>query len=294
MERRAVKAMWGLCAVIIWIGLAGSVFGFNGDTYSDLAVGVPFEDYAGITDAGIVNLFYSDMTGLTTDGNQYFSQDSDGIEDTCETDDQFGLTLESGDFNGDGFADLAIGIPREDVGSAGDAGAVHIIYGSAGGLANVIPSWFLTMDILDVEAVSQPYDFFGAGLAAGDFNGDGFDDLAIGSPNKEVSTFECAGVVFVVNGSPTGLDPMEASAWSQDTPNIDGAAEPDDTFGQALAAGDINGDGFIDLVVGVPGEAIGWVSHAGCFHVIYGSGTGLTSSGTQIIWQGMDGLYAGT
>ncbi len=105
---------------IAWIGdspATGDFFGdsvaagdFNGDGYKDLAVGVDGEDIGGISDAGAVNVIYGSASGLTAAGNQVWFQDVDGIEDTCEAGDHFGSSVATGDFDGDGSADLAVGL----------------------------------------------------------------------------------------------------------------------------------------------------------------------------------------
>jgi hypothetical protein len=85
------------------------------------------------------------------------------------------------DFNGDGFSDLAIGVPNEDVGEVFDAGAVEVIYGSAGGLQLTAPGDdFISQDSPGVRDSAEETDLFGYTVAAGDFNDDGFADLAVG------------------------------------------------------------------------------------------------------------------
>lgn len=290
-----VKMRTGHLIIVVYclISICGA-FAFDGNEFADLAIGVPYEDFAGFQNAGIVNLLYSTSSGPGVENNLYFSQDSSGIEDQCELEDRFGNDMASGDFNGDGFADLAVGIKWEDVGGEADAGAVAVIYGSSGGLsATTIPDQFLTLNDLDVAAVSQTYDLFGDSLAAGDFNADGFDDLVVGNPDQNVGIYGGAGIVYVINGSAQGLDPQDVSEWSQESEEIEGASEADDNFGKDVAAGDVNGDGYDDLVVGTYGEAIGSVARAGCIHVIYGSAGGLTATGNQIIWQGYESEYEG-
>ena len=90
---------------------------FNGDGFADLAIGVPGESVGSVTGAGAVNVIYGSSIGLTATGNQFWTQDKLGIGNSAEPFDRFGDSLAWGDFNGDGFSDLAIGVPYEDVGS---------------------------------------------------------------------------------------------------------------------------------------------------------------------------------
>ena len=104
---------------------------FNGDGFDDLAVGSPYEDVGTKSDAGAVNIIFGAPAGITTAGNRWIHQDSAGIAGVAGPGDRFGWALAAGDFNGDGFDDLAIGVPGEDVSSKIDAGAINIIFGAA-------------------------------------------------------------------------------------------------------------------------------------------------------------------
>src|SRR5215204_5534200 len=175
------------------------------------------------------------------------------------------------DFNGDGAADLAIGA----LGENSSSGVVHVLYGSATVGLTATGSQLWSQDSPGIGGAAEPDDIFGEALAAGDFNGDGAADLAIGASGEN----SFAGVVHVLYGSATvGLTATGSQLWSQDSPGIGGAAEPDDLFGEALAAADFNGDGAADLAIGASGEN----SFAGVVQVLYGSGTGLTATGSQV------------
>ncbi|HZB63777.1 MAG TPA: hypothetical protein VE307_00535, partial [Nitrososphaeraceae archaeon] len=196
------------------------------------------------------------------------------------------------DFNGDGFSDLAIGVPGEDSVNGSvtllDAGAVNVIYGSSIGLrgtelsagngrANQLLTQILTGGL-------EAGDEFGNALATGDFDSDGFSDLAIGAYRENIGTVVDAGAVAVIYGSTNGLSSTSKpiDIWTQNSPQVPDRPEPNDFFGSALATGDINGDGFSDLAIGVPGQAVntenGYLENAGALHVIYGSFVGLNST----------------
>jgi hypothetical protein len=262
---------------------------FNKDGYSDLAIGVPGEDIGATQDAGAVNIIYGSATGLSSTGNQIWYQGTDGIPDAAEEDDKFGYSLTAGDFNNDGHADLAIGVPYEDIGATQDAGAVNIIYGSANGLSSTgNQMWYQGKD--SIAGAAEASDNFGRSLTAGDFNNDGHADLAIGVPDEAIGATAFAGAVNIIYGSATGLSSTGSQIWYQGTDGIAGAAEEDDSFGSSLTVGDFNNDGHADLAIGVPDEAIGATAHAGAVNIIYGSATGLSSTGNQMWYQGTDGI----
>ncbi|MBC9714409.1 FG-GAP repeat protein [Streptomyces sp. TRM66268-LWL] len=112
----------------------------------------------------------------------------------------------------------------------------------------------------------------------GDFNGDGYRDLAIAAPLAKVAGKSGAGAVAVVYGTASGLDKSKRAWISQDTAGIPGIPEAGDYFGDRLTAGDLDGDGYTDLVVGVHGEQIGSTGDSGVLTVVWGGATGLKSA----------------
>lgn len=279
-------------------GSSLAVGDFDGDGFDDLAVGVPSEDIGPITGAGAVQVWYGSATGLTVSGRigTFWAQNSGGIEDTPEQSDAFGKVLTTGDFNGDGKHDLAIGVSLESVGNISGAGAVHVLYGSMdplgdgsmGGLT-ASDSQFWTQNSPGVADSSEANDGFGFAVAAGDFNGDGHDELVISSPFEGLKNVVFCGAVHVLIGSSARLTGQDSQFWNQDTYGIADKSEKDDSFGYALTAGDFNGDGNADLAIGSR-ESFPGKNQAGAVHVLYGSAGGLTAVWNQFWTQDSTGI----
>ena len=262
---------------------------YDGDGFQDLAVGVPYENLEGADVAGAVNVLYGTSTGLTAEGNQLWHQDSPGILGEVETGDSFGTVLAPADFDGDGFSDLAITIRDEDVGEEILAGAVAVLYGSAGGLtAEGNQLW--TRDSPGVKGEASIAEGFGFSLAAGDFNADGYADLAAGTPWDHVNGELYAGSLNVLYGSASGLTAEGDQLWTQDSSGVEDVAEEDDGFASFLTSGDFNGDGLSDLAVGVGHEGLDHIEHAGAVNVLFGSTAGLSPAGDQFWHQDSPGI----
>ena len=169
------------------------------------------------------------------------------------------------------------------------AGAVNVLYGSASGLS-AAGSQLWDQDSAGVLGTAEMDDSFGAALAAGDFDGDGRVDLAVGVSGESVNGLASAGAVNVLYGAASGLTSARNQLWHQDSAGIIGTAEENDQFGDALAAADFNGDGRADLAVGVPTETVNGATWAGAVNVLYGSASGLTSAGNQLWTQDSTGV----
>jgi hypothetical protein len=266
---------------------AGDTFGYSvaagdvdDDGFDDLAVGAEGEGVGSVTRAGAVNLAFGSAGGLTSSGSEFWSQDSANVDNTAEEDDGFGSSVAFGDFNGDHRADLAVGVPLEDLTNGGDAGAVNVLYGSASGLTATNDD-FWNQDVEGIGNKVEVGDLFGWAVAAGDFDGDGRDDLLIGVPGEGLKAGDRAGAVNVIYGSSTGLVSTGDQFWNQDTEGIRNDAEPNDSFGASVTTGDVDGDGYADAAIGVPGEEVSNELYAGGVAVLYGSTDGLTDDGDQ-------------
>jgi hypothetical protein len=263
---------------------------FNGDGQSDLAVGVSQENQG----RGVVQVLAGSAAGLTATGSQLWLQGSNGVGGIAEAGDGFGGALAADDLNDSGHADLAVGAAGEDIGAVADAGAVNVLYGTAGGLATAgNQQWF--QDSPGVAGISETQDFLGNALAAGDFNGDGRADLAAGAPGETLAVVaEAAGAVNVLYGAVDGLSAGGNQVWSQDSAGVVGLTEPRDLFGISLTTGDFDGDGRAELAVGASGETLNDltspIGEAGVVHVLPGSLGGLTGAGSQLWSQDSPGV----
>jgi len=223
-----------------WVATAGDV---NGDGYADVIVGAPA--YPGGR-RGKVYVYHGSETGLSATFGFTLTGENSG--------DGFGFPVASaGDVNGDGYADIVIGAPGYSSGNY--RGKVYVYYGSGGGLVGT-PAF---------TAVGESDgDSFGISAAmAGDVNGDGYADLIVGANRFHAGT----GKVYVYHGGSAGLDVPPAFT-------ITGENEVD-YFGASVAtAGDVNGDGYADVIVGAYGHPDGL--YVGKTYVYYGGDGGLS------------------
>lgn len=224
---------------------------FNNDGFEDVVFAAPGEDHGSIADGGVVHVLYGASNGAQAGGSQMWSQDSAGIAGAVERGDRFGEAVATGDLNNDGYDDLVVGVPYEDLGSKTDAGLINVILGSSSGLRATGNSYW-SQDSSGVPGGAESKDRFGGALAIGTFDGSSGADVAIGSPGESVGSAASAGSVHVLRGSSSGLTATGAVQWTQNSSGIEFFAETGDLFGAALAAGDLEGDGNDDLVIGAP------------------------------------------
>ncbi len=248
-------------------GQMGSLFGesvsgagdINGDGYLDVIVGAPgFTDGANNFE-GRAFVYYGSNTGLLATPGSI-------PDDADQGDANFGQSVAcAGDVNGDGFSDVIIGVPRYNDGINVDEGVAFIYYGGTTGLSASPNSVLDDADQADAR--------FGTSVAsAGDVNGDGYSDVVVGAPMYTDGANTWEGRAFVYHGSSTGLVSIP-----NNTPNDAGFS---DAYGTSVAcAGDVNGDGYSDLVVGAPYYDDGvFTQEGGAFVYLGNNGGGLRNN----------------
>ncbi|WP_035362224.1 FG-GAP-like repeat-containing protein, partial [Dyadobacter alkalitolerans] len=223
----------------------------NGDGYSDIVIGAYSFD-KGQVDEGAAFVWMGMADGVNADIKTKLEIDHSGA--------QFGWSVaNAGDVNGDGFGDIAISANAYDNGQAYE-GAVFIYHGSLNGIGNVANT---------IIECNQSFSSMGSVAGAGDVNGDGFGDLLVGVGlygEKET------GAVFIFHGSFAGISNVPNTT-------ILGKQEEDANFGSAVAgAGDINGDGFSDIIIGSPGLDVTFpYADQGAAFIYYGSKAGINT-----------------
>lgn len=384
------------------------VVDFDGDGHADLAVGAPGGTAGGKAAAGYVSVVYGAKGGVNPARHKVFSQDTAGVPGATEAGDRFGAQVVPADVDHDGYTDLLVGAPGEDVGTVTDAGMITVLWGGPGGLSaatavdtgasqaaqagltlaagdfdadgstdlayatgldievfsglgrtgkpaahGTIVTWEvnqaaglvgfdlatgdvngdrvtdLVMASHDAEdADSDQIPLFlggshadgsvgglayhgdllapqdtpgrqmwlaGASVAVGDVNGDGYADVVAGHTHEGYYSDGLmpskGGAVGVVYGGPDGQSTTVPAVWiNQDSPGVPGVAEAGDRMGADVVVGDVNGDGYADVVAGVPGEDFDGLTDPGAFLVLKGSAHGLTGTGSQVFSQNSTGL----
>ncbi|NKB55075.1 MAG: hypothetical protein GKS00_01955 [Alphaproteobacteria bacterium] len=256
------------------VSSAGDV---NGDGVDDLIVGAPRTAKGDLTDAGAAYVVFGKASGSGAIDLGNLTADDGFIIRGDAAHDQAGWSVSSaGDVNGDGLDDLIVGAPRGDKGDFTDAGAAYVVFGKASG-SGAIDLGNLTADDGFIIRGDAAHDRAGWSVSsAGDVNGDGLDDLIVGAPRTAKGDLTDAGAAYVVFGKASGSGAIDlGNLTADDGFIIRGDAAHDRTGWSVSSAGDVNGDGFDDLIVGAPYGADG----AGEAYVVFGTASGF---GTEV------------
>jgi Domain of unknown function (DUF1929)/FG-GAP repeat len=239
---------------------------FNGDKLSDAVVADPYADPGGVTDAGQVTVLYG--TGSTIGGGSVNTlvQGSGNVGNTASSGDRFGTTVSAADLDNDGYTDLLVGTPYEDINGQPDSGLAQVIWGSSSGLGKGKASTELTQTSFGRTITAG--DQLGYAIDASNELGADLPMVAVGVPGGNVSGLNDAGWVGFFTA---GLN--DPRAIDQNSAGIPGAAEASDRFGDAITLGLIAGTSTrVDAAVGTPGEDLGSgtsaITNAGAFTVI--------------------------
>lgn len=187
-----------------------------------------------------------------------WDRDSPGVLDGAYVDDHFGDSVGIGDIDGDGYDDIAVGVPGDSVSFYANAGRIHILYGSASGVT-AVGDQILSRSTSGINENPWYHDYFGESIAVADFNCDGYADVAAGAPLDDAHNNRVDdGSISVIFGSSSGLSTVD-DFFHQGTSGVSGAPENYDHFGGSLATGNFDGDAYLgracmDLAVGVLGE----------------------------------------
>jgi hypothetical protein len=246
------------------VSSAGDV---NGDGYSDVIVGASRYGNGQLNEGGAF-IYHGSASGISTTASTTLEINQASAE--------FGTSVSSaGDVNGDGYSDVIVGAPYYDNGQT-DEGGAFIYHGSASGISSTAST--------TLES-NQAIAYFGVSVSsAGDVNGDGYSDVIVGAifyDNGQINE----GGAFIYHGSASGIDTTASTTLESNQANA--------WFGWSVSsAGDVNGDGYSDVIVGASRYDNGQTDEGGAF-IYHGSASGVSSTASTALEENQDSAQFG-
>jgi RTX calcium-binding nonapeptide repeat (4 copies)/FG-GAP repeat len=262
------------------VSSAGDV---NGDGFDDLIIGAYWADPNGKSYAGESYVVFGKSGGFDPSFNLSALNGSNGfVLNGIDADDYSGISVSSaGDVNGDGFDDLIIGASDADPNGKSNAGESYVVFGKSGEFAAS-----LNLSALDgsngfvLNGIDAEDNLGFSVSSAGDVNGDGFDDLIIAAWDADPNGKSNAGESYVVFGK-SGEFAASLNLSTLDGSNgfvLNGIDAEDRSGGPVSSAGDVNGDGFDDLIIGAWKASPNGNGYAGESYVVFGKSGGFSKS----------------
>jgi len=259
-----------------YLGWSVSSGDINGDGYDDLIIGTYRAEPNAIYNAGQVYVFFGNATSMLS-GKNWDSNYANLTINGIAVEDFLGWSVSSGDFNGDSYDDLIIGAKGADPNGQSFGGQAYVFFGGATATLSG-KNWNSTYANMTINGTTTiGGDYLGYSVSSGDFNGDSYDDLIIGADNAYIADVGRSGQVYVFFGGPTG--DLDGKSWGSAYANITiNGTLTAGSLGTSVSSGDINGDGYDDLIIGADTAGTGTVVVAGQAYVFFG-GASATLSG---------------
>jgi len=212
--------------------------------------------------AGAVHIIYGSSSGASGTDSQWFYQNTSGWPDNSEKDDFFGSSLDVADIDDNGYADIIVGVPGEDVGSKVDAGIIQIAYNPGDHATTSTSVQTLNQAVPGVAGTIESGSKFGTFILATDVTNDGIADILVGTPNKTVGSKQNAGIISLfptIEGKPSLISDQMFHANQN---SFAGSAQSSGLFGTSIAA---LGN---DLIIGSPGRNVSGSINAGAIYYL--------------------------